>query len=414
MKKSKPSRKESPRGRGPRAGETHSPATAVPLDRSRGRALYLAFTALSVVVGGAVYSIARGESTESSTFTDLGSSSASTRDSAIKSLADSTAVSLGTLQTGLESESSALVKAGIAEVIVKREPTASQVSTLSSSLSAADISTRLEVARLLGRTRPSTARLALTSCVESRTEHPDVRAAAAVSLGRAGSDAYSALLALSAATDLPVVVRGAVLRGLALTGTSGIKAVGAIATDDDAPQDRRNAAIAALGQSDAESEGVLVDLAESSSVAIRARAIEALVARSAKTSGAADALKDRLADTAAAIRRAAVEALVSLEGASSKKTEMLDLLEDSEESVVLATIQALGRAFEGGDKTVANELAGLVDHDHFVVRYHAALALGRLKDTRGLSAMEDHRDDESDDEKEAADDAASQIKANTK
>jgi len=131
---------------------------------------------LGVIAAGTAWSVARGsdsgDATNSTAFTDLGSTDSDTRTSAIASLVTASSTSLSDLQNALEQEPSLLVKAGIAEVIVRREPTTSQVTQLETSLLAADAPTRLEVARLLGRTHPSTARSALTLAAENGKESP--------------------------------------------------------------------------------------------------------------------------------------------------------------------------------------------------------------------------------------------------
>lgn len=372
---------------------------------------------LSVLLAvGAAWSIARGgadgDATNSADFAGLGAADPDTREETLQDLASATSPDLSELQAALESEPSLLVKAGIAEVIVRRKPSEAEVTELTKSLRASDLPTRLEAARLLGRTRPKTARDALQRVAENRTESPEVRAVAAVSLGRAGEDTIAALSALVAATDTMPALRAAAFRGLALAGADGVEAVAGIAQAAATPDEQRDAAFTALSETDAASGDALVALMGSKSDAVRERAISATIARGAKSSAVADALAERLTDWSPRIRHAAVGALVALDGASSKKSDLLELLKDENEGVLVATIAGLGRAFAGGDTTVADALAELLSHDRFPIRYHAALALGALKDTRGLDAMTNHAPSETEEERAAADDAAAQIAAN--
>lgn len=373
---------------------------------------------LSVLLAvGAAWSIARGgedgDATNSEVFADLGSADSETREEALKGLASATSPDISELQAALESEPSLLVKAGIAEVIVRRKPSEEDVTQLTKLLRARDLPTRLEAARLLGRTRAKTARAALQGVAENRAESPEVRAAAAVSLGRAGEDATKSLSTLASAVDTMPALRAAVFRGLALTGSDGVDAVEEIAASASTPDDQRDAAFTALSDPDAASGDALVTLLGSKSDALRERAIAATVARGAKTEAVTDELAERLTDWSPRIRRAAVGALVALDGAASKKTEVLELLKDEDEGVLVATIAGLGRAFAGGDTTVADALAEFLSHDRFTIRYHAALALGSLKDARGLDVMTNHAPSETEEERSAADDAAAQIAEKT-
>lgn len=381
---------------------------------------YTGWTVVVAVAGavGVGWAIVRGgesdEATHADSLSDLGSADSKTREAAIESLAKASGTTFSALQTALEDEPSALVKAGIAEAIVRRGPKAEDVASLATSLLSSDPTTRVEAARLIGRTHPDAAREALEMVATNRSELAEVRSVAAVALGGAGSDAEKALAALAAAEDAPTPVRRAALRGLALTGADGVKAVAAVADDAKASRDLRDAAVAALGSPDAKSEDALIDLLASKAEGTRALALRAIDARGAGTDAIRSALVDRFADASPALRGAAAGVLVTLGGADAAKTDLLGLLDDPDESVRLSAIDALGRGFASGDTKVADALAKQIADQSFAIRYHAALALGELKDARGLDAMKNHQSSESTEEKAAADDAATRIDAQTK
>lgn len=378
-----------------------------------------AMTRVLVVVGVvalcATWSIVRGadqgDAVNTDAYAGLGSADAETRAGAIADLAKASTPKLSELQTALEDEPSLLVKAGIAEVIVARKPAESDMAMLSTSLLAHDVPTRLEAVRLLGRTRPESAIDALEHVVENRVESAEVRCAAAVALGRAGKDAAPALSNLAAAADLSPALRGAVLRGLALTGADGVKTVAGVASSTASDATTRDAAIAALREKDAPSTSALLGLLDSSIVAVKTAAAGALASRGENSTEIASALEGLLSDTSAAVRKGAVDALGRVGAAASKKSSILDLLSDASEDVQIAAITTLGKAFAGGDSDVADQLANLVDHDHFAIRYQAALALAALKDDRGLSAMKNPRASADDLERAASEDAAARITA---
>ena len=373
-------------------------------------------TALAAV--GVGWTIVRGgesdESTHAKSLSELGSADSKTREDAIDALSKASGTTFGSLQTALEDEPSALVKAGIAEAIVRKGPKDTDVEALATSLLSSDPATRVEVLRLIGRTHPGAAREALEMVATHRSELAEVRAVAAMSLGRAGSAAEKALSALAADAAEPTPVRCAALRGLALTGSDGVKTVAVVAEDSKSGRDVRDAAVAALGSPDAKSEAALIDLLSSKSEATRSAALRAIDARGSGTEAIRNALTDRLADSSAALRGASAAVLVTLGGASASKSELLGLLDDQDEAVRVAAIDALGRGFASGDAKVADALAKWMDDKSFAIRYQAALALGEMKDSRGLDAMKNHQSSETTEEKAAADDAATRIDANTK
>ena len=238
---------------------------------------------VGAVVAGSLWSIVRGEegddATNSSALSDLGAAEAKSRADAISSLIAATTPSVSELQDALGDEPSLLVKSGIADVIAGRKPSVGEVNQLSASLLSAEPATRLEVAKLLGRTRPETARTALQSVVESRTELAEIRAAAAISLGRAGSDATAAFTTLSNATDLAPALRRAVLRGLAISGADGVRDLAARA--ESASESERDAAIAALADASASGEAALLALLEASSEDRQGRRLRLRLGRAA-------------------------------------------------------------------------------------------------------------------------------------
>jgi HEAT repeat protein len=381
---------------------------------------YTGWTVVVAMAGavGVGWAIARGgesdEATHADSLSDLGSADSKTREAAIDSLAKASGTTFAALQTALEDEPSALVKAGIADAIVRKGPKAEDVASLATSLLSSDPTTRVEAARAIGRTHPDAAREALEMVATNRSELAEVRSVAAVALGAAGSDAEKALAELAAAQDVPVSLRCAALRGLALSGADGVKAVVAVADDAKADRSVRDAAVAALGSPDAKSEDALIDLLASKAEGTRALALRAIDARGSGTDAIRSALVDQFSDASPALRGAAAGVLVTLGGASGSKTELLGLLDDADESVRLSAIDALGRGFASGDTKVADALAKQIDDKSFAIRYHAALALGEMKDARGLDAMKNHQSSESTEEKAAADDAAARIDEQTK
>lgn len=368
------------------------------------------------LVAGLAWQSARGaddgDATNSDVYADLGSTDTSKRAKCLDSLASAKSPSLTELQSALSDEPSLLVKGCIGEVIVRRMPSDREVTQLCASMLASDLPTRLEAVRVAGRTRPNVARDELQRVVSNSTESVEVRSAAAVALGRAGKDATSALSVIAAVRDLPFPLRAAILRGLALSGSEGVKEVAATAATTASSRDKE-AAFAALADRDVTVGEALLNLLGSDLEGLRIRALAALTARNETSTAISDALGERLSDTSPVVRRMAVDALRLLGGAASMKTALLDHLGDESEPVRIATICALGHAFAGGDVTVADRLAELVSHDHFAIRYHASLALGALMDQRGLDAMRNPRPLADEQERAASQDAVNQITALT-
>ncbi len=336
--------------------------------------------AVVLVVGGGAWLLA--DVTEQPSFVnELSNADGSAREATIAQLASEPS-RLDDLLQVLDSDASALVKAGLAEAIGRMSLSTSQLTGVVSLASSNDVVTRAAAVRILAR-HASGALGTLSSRAQDPEELASIRVVAVRGLGQAGGTATGDLRQVAGDENAPRAVRDAAVRALAVVSSDGLSDVYDLARESKASRAERENAIDALGEAKALSE--LTALASNSQAWVRSRALSAMVRTGDKNQGSTYAAA--LTDADATVRWTALQGLGLLGGAAQNRSAVLLLLGDTDPRVQGLAAKIAGRVSSDISSQVVPTLKTLLGSTTFSVRREAALALLQLHDKSGLTTM---------------------------